>query len=97
MLILLSCFRGSAVLCFKIFPEDDAHGDHAEAEQKIFQGDGADPVAKELLRVIHDDPTRQIAVNKKLEAENDGKKEIEHLPAQNVYAAYPVKQDGYDY
>jgi hypothetical protein len=85
------------LLLFKIFPEDDAHGDHAEAEQKIFQGDGADPVAQELLRVIQDDPTRQIAVNNKLEAENDGKKEIEYFPAQHVYAAYPVKQDCYDY
>jgi hypothetical protein len=85
------------LLLFKIFPEDDAQGDHAEAEQKILQGDGADPVAKELQWVIHDDPARQISVNKKLETENDGKKEIEYLPAQHIYAAYPVKQDGYDY
>jgi hypothetical protein len=83
--------------CFKIFPEYDAHGDHAEAEQKIFQRDGADPVAQELLRVIHDDPARQIAVNTKFETENDGKKEIEYSPAQHVYAAYPVKHDGYNY
>ncbi len=64
------------VLLLKIFPEDNAHGDHAEAKQKILQRDGADAHPHKKLRIIHHDMAREITIHQELKADNHGKKYV---------------------